>query len=167
MSLRFQVSDLIVHPGRARSEIATSPLEITLPDRSVHGDVVVHVNLRSVNDGVIAAGTAKTVADLSCIHCLNEWPATVEVGFEAIFRHHPFDDESPIESGGWIDLEPVIHDEVSLGLPPRPECRPGCRGLCPTCGVDLNVTDCGGHGEDSDSPFSPLRQLFEPGNPTA
>ena len=41
-----------------------------------------------------------------------------------------------------IDLEPMVHDAVLLELPQAPLCRPDCRGLCPTCGADLNAQSC-------------------------
>jgi uncharacterized protein len=64
--------------------------------------------------------------------------------------------------GHAIDLEPAIHDEVSLSLPAAPTCRPDCAGLCAVCGTDLNEAPCDGHGDGSDSPFAALKQLFEP-----
>jgi DUF177 domain-containing protein len=41
-----------------------------------------------------------------------------------------------------IDLGRVIENETTLALPMKPLCDPGCRGLCPVCGVNRNLTPC-------------------------
>lgn len=167
MPLRFQISDLLAHPGQARRESAVVGVHVALSNASVHGDVEVSVDLRSLTDGAVVRGIARTVVDVTCIRCLTEWSEPLEISVESVFRTHPDDedDELPVDPGGWIDLEPVIHDEVALALPTRPLCRQDCLGLCPTCGNDLNVDPCDGHGDVSESPFALLQQLF-PGEPS-
>ncbi len=163
MSLRIQISDLLSRPGHTRSETGSLPLRFRVGDGSVDDQVGVAVDLRSLSDGIIASGRIETTVDLSCTRCLTTFSDPLEVEFEAIFRVHPddADEEYPIEAGGWIDLEPVVHDEVSLSLPHRPLCRPDCLGLCQSCGTDLNTAPCGGHGDESDSPFAALKHLFD------
>jgi len=49
-----------------------------------------------------------------------------------------------------VDLLPQVLALVVAGLDPRPLCHPGCRGLCPVCGKDLNgdpTHACGGPEE--------------------
>jgi uncharacterized protein len=41
-----------------------------------------------------------------------------------------------------LDLEVLAHDAILLELPAIPLCRPDCRGICSTCGADLNVAAC-------------------------
>ncbi len=42
---------------------------------------------------------------------------------------------SPTLVGDLIDLEPLVHDAVVLGLPLNPRCDEDCQGLCTGCGV--------------------------------
>jgi uncharacterized protein len=42
-----------------------------------------------------------------------------------------------------VDLEVLAHDALLLELPPAPLCGPSCQGLCPMCGVDRNLEECG------------------------
>jgi uncharacterized protein len=162
-SLRFQVSDLLANPGHARAEAGSVAVKVALANATVDDQVAVEVSLRSLSDGVVVRGTAETTVDVTCTRCLTEWSQTLSIPLEAVFRVHPDDedDELPIEAGGWIDLELVVHDEVALSLPNRPICRDDCLGLCSTCGTDLNVAPCDGHGDDSESPFAALQQLFD------
>lgn len=46
-------------------------------------------------------------------------------------------------SGKEIDLAPAIREQILLQIPSSPLCRDECRGLCPSCGKDLNAGECG------------------------
>lgn len=139
------------------------PVDVRLADASVAGDVDVDVSLTSMTDGLLVRGAATVPAEVVCSRCLRAWREGVSVSFEQIYRERPLsEDEMEIEPGGWIDVGDLVHDEVSLGLPRGPVCRPDCRGLCPTCGTDLNTDPCDGHGDDHTSPFAALKDLFEP-----
>lgn len=54
-------------------------------------------------------------------------------------------DAEPFD-GKTIDLDPIVREQVLLALPVTVLCREDCKGLCPTCGQDLNDKDCG-HSE--------------------
>jgi uncharacterized protein len=163
VSYIVQVSDLLSDPGSARAEKGTLALAVELPNASVDGEVDLDATIRSLSDGVVVRGRVTVSAQLSCSRCLTTWSEPREVAFEQVYRRHPddADDELPLINGHSVDLEPAIHDEVSLSLPAAPTCREDCLGLCAVCGTDLNVTPCDGHGEGSDSPFAALKQLFD------
>jgi len=158
-----QVSDLLADPGASRDETGAIPLLVTLANATVDGDAGIAVKLRSLSDGVVARGTATVLAELMCKRCLTTWTGQLEIPFEQVYRRQPddSDDEMALVDGHSIDLEPAVHDEVSLSLPVAPVCREGCLGLCAVCGTDLNEAPCEGHGEGSDSPFAALEQLFD------
>lgn len=42
-----------------------------------------------------------------------------------------------------LSLQPYIVGLIGSVLSPKPLCRPDCKGLCPVCGQDLNIRDCG------------------------
>ncbi len=45
-------------------------------------------------------------------------------------------------SGDTIDLLELVRDEIVLELPMVALCRTECAGLCPKCGVSLNMEKC-------------------------
>jgi uncharacterized metal-binding protein YceD (DUF177 family) len=51
-------------------------------------------------------------------------------------------DAEPFD-GKTIELDPIIREQVLLALPVTVLCREGCKGLCSTCGQDLNEQECG------------------------
>ena len=45
-------------------------------------------------------------------------------------------------SGLEVDLRPAIREQWLLEVPAFVLCRPDCKGLCPTCGINLNQGGC-------------------------
>ena len=41
-----------------------------------------------------------------------------------------------------IDLEPLIRDTIIENLPSKVLCSKDCKGLCPHCGENLNISTC-------------------------
>jgi uncharacterized protein len=60
---------------------------------------------------------------------------------------------------GLADLRLMATEQIYLGLPMKRLCRPDCRGLCPTCGVNLNQETCGCREETTDPRLAPLKEL--------
>lgn len=157
------VSDLVGHPGRRREITVSGPLEIDMPHaRATARPAVVTARVDATTDGVVVTGEVAAEVILVCTRCLSEIVHDQTAGFRQVFGFVESDDVEPISQDGMIDLEPVAHDELSLELPLVPLCRADCRGLCPTCGTDLNTDPCSGHSEESDSPFAALRDLIDP-----
>jgi uncharacterized protein len=46
-----------------------------------------------------------------------------------------------------------------LALPTQVICKPQCLGLCPTCGIDLNIDPGHEHEPDKDPRWSKLDEL--------
>ena len=63
-----------------------------------------------------------------------------------------------------IDLGEMVREQLFLGLPMRRVCRDECKGLCPTCGVNRNATECNCPPVDGDLRLAPLRKLFDKGS---
>ena len=57
-----------------------------------------------------------------------------------------------------LDIRPAIREQWLLAAPAFAECRADCQGLCPQCGVDRNVTDCGHRmADNTDSRWDALK----------
>jgi uncharacterized protein len=41
-----------------------------------------------------------------------------------------------------LDLRPAVREQWLLAVPAFVQCRDDCKGLCPTCGTDLNAGEC-------------------------
>ena len=41
-----------------------------------------------------------------------------------------------------IDVDELILSEILVNFPAKILCQDGCKGLCPTCGINLNTASC-------------------------
>jgi len=57
--------------------------------------------------------------------------------------------------------EVVFETETTLALPMKPLCREGCRGLCPVCGGNRNITACACETPALDSRWAALKDWAE------
>jgi uncharacterized protein len=58
-----------------------------------------------------------------------------------------------------ISVAPIAEERIQMAVPMKPLCREDCRGLCPRCGEDWNVADCGCALESADPRWEVLRNL--------
>jgi uncharacterized protein len=61
--------------------------------------------------------------------------------------------------GSEIDLAAFLFELASLAVPVKPLCSEDCRGLCSSCGADLNESPCDCSEIRPDSPFAVLGTL--------
>jgi len=90
---------------------------------------------------------------LTCGRCLEPYTVTVHPSVDARFVPAPAtrgeerelgadDLETDVYQHGQLDLTALLETETNLALPMKPLCGEGCRGLCPVCGGNRNVTAC-------------------------
>lgn len=158
--LVVEIDDLIGRPDASRAVSGSVPVSLRLVDTLVEGEMAVDAVIRGTVDGVHAEFAASATGTFVCSRCLTEWEGPVEVGGSQHFSKVADEDGYVIEEGH-IDLAGPAMDELALGLPAAPLCKKDCKGLCPICGSDLNRDPCAGHGDDSDSPFAVLKDLFD------
>ena len=55
-----------------------------------------------------------------------------------------------------LDLDDLVSAEIWMELPTKTLCREDCRGLCPSCGKNLNEGECGCSGKTIDPRLAAL-----------
>ena len=72
------------------------------------------------------------------------------------------DDDSYIQvEHETLDLDELIYSDIILELPVKFLCRDDCRGLCPTCGANLNLGPCECSKTQIDPRMEILRKLID------
>ncbi len=113
--------------------------------------------------GLLVTGHFVGKITTQCVRCLREFQQHVEWKMTELYA---FNANSVTDSGllvpedARIDLAPLIRDYALLEIPISPICQPDCKGLCPVCGQDLNLGNCGHRPGVDDSPFSALSNLL-------
>jgi uncharacterized protein len=120
---------------------------------------------------VLISGKVQTELRLQCVRCLKEFPYPLSTTFELTLqplKESPSEGETELGSeemelnffeGGEIHLSEIACEQIFLEIPYQPLCREGCKGLCPICGKDLNLSACQCVKEELTSGFSALKKL--------
>ncbi|MCB6312030.1 YceD family protein [Gordonibacter pamelaeae] len=129
------------------------------------------VDVTNTGDALLVTGTVEGEAKTSCARCVDEFSFPVTGEVEGYFligadREAPEDmddDEFDVlPDDNVIDLEPLLRAALLLEFPLVPLCDEECKGLCPTCGANLNDGPCGcAPAEDAgdDAPPNPFAVL--------
>jgi DUF177 domain-containing protein len=107
---------------------------------------------------------------LRCDRCLAPFTVPAGADLELLLVEEPAPAGDEIElaegdlgvvyvAGEVFDTEPLLREQLQLGVPMKPLCRPDCRGLCPQCGADLNAGDCGCRRTEVDPRWADLAAL--------
>jgi uncharacterized protein len=104
-------------------------------------------------DKIRVRGQIRTVLSLRCVECLENFELKVNSRFDIILFPVSLiksadaalttdDMEYIFYDGEEIDLEKILMEQVNLFIPLNPTCNPGCKGICPNCGANLNYEEC-------------------------
>lgn len=108
----------------------------------------------SRNGGAVTVAIALTGSiDLTCSICLGAFNYPLEnTSRVTLFPYEDAEkeDKAPLKESldkdyyynNIIDVSLLLREEATLLIPFNPRCKPDCKGICATCGVDLNKRDC-------------------------
>lgn len=112
---------------------------MALQDVSIFGirfndpiDVTAFVSLTGKT--LLVNGKIKTNVNMVCGRCLNE--------FDLQLINDNFAIDLDVSGMDEVDITDNIREEVVILLPLKPLCKKDCKGLCPSCGQDLNKKKC-------------------------
>ena len=87
------------------------------------------------------------VPALECDRCLSpvEMPVTEDFSHVIVTEtaSEQNDAEYLLAPDAMLDLAEVAMTDLRLSMPTKILCRPDCKGLCPVCGQNRNLSECG------------------------
>src|SRR5215813_10058480 len=132
--------------------------------------VKVKGQIRRKSGEVEMQGELHTKVAVPCSRCLKEVQLAIELNFDERFagavswrheEHHELsqDDLNLGLVDEVIELDDLVKEEILLALPGHVLCDENCKGICPSCGQDLNAGDCNCTSEQVDSRWEKLKDL--------
>ncbi len=122
---------------------------------AVHIDGTLRVD--NLESRLVVRGEVNATGDAECGRCLNTFSLSFPVPVEIVVLRDTDtgeDDEGETlvihQRRGEVDLTDAVREAAVLAVPQLRVCCEDCRGLCPTCGADLNRTTCECDNEDAD-----------------
>lgn len=152
---------------------ASTPFDVTLDFRDMEFGCQTPVTepvrasgtIRNTAGVLMLTGTVQTRLHCVCDRCAKEFERDFSVPLEAVLTTELQSEDSEDENlfelvGDCVDLDDVITTAFVLNMDQKFLCRDDCKGLCPTCGADLNEGPCGCRPE-VDPRFAALQQLLD------
>lgn len=119
---------------------------------------------------VFVLGTLRGGVSYTCVRCLEPFEEEVETDFHLVYTRQKARDDAEVElhreelevellESTTLDLAVAAGEQFFLALKPHPVCRESCRGLCPTCGENRNLSRCLCPEKPADPRFAVLGSL--------
>jgi uncharacterized protein len=164
--LKIRVSGLSAGTHEFSLRVPSSDLQL---DANFDAPVEVKVRLEKLARQIIIRSEIATSASFSCDRCLASFRQEMASKYAIVYV------EDPSEAGRFppeemrvirtdatiIDLSEDVREMVLLSVPLKLLCREECRGLCQSCGADLNAGECGCARETANRPWQGLEKLLK------
>ena len=169
--MQFELSSLRSKTGRFSH--VYEPGELVFHDERVGLAVPPTVSGRITHSEskVTVEGRVNAVAQVECDRCLK--PVTLPIDSEFKLEYVTSEAYKALEAaeladedltlsvfdGEVIDIDEIVREQVLLAVPSQALCDQNCKGLCPICGTDLNVTSCSCQQTEIDPRWQGLKEL--------
>ena len=97
------------------------------------GPVLIQADINILEGELVIKVKLNYKLRLVCSRCLEEFEAPFEKFFVLNYNIRDLEE---------VDIRDNIREEVILDYPLKPLCKADCRGICPGCGVNLNIEEC-------------------------
>ncbi|MEG1501566.1 MAG: DUF177 domain-containing protein [Clostridiales bacterium] len=138
------------------------------PDLWLDGPVAFCGDMTNQKDYLLIRGKITAVLHLICDRCGEPFSFPIAADFEEAYSHmadqpdkdgqrdiHLFDREE-------IDISAEILKQIFLEMPMKNLCQEDCQGICPVCGVNLNLEQCCCQKQEIDPRLEKLKEfIFE------
>ena len=102
-----------------------------------------------------------------CDRCLENSIVSEHINYNAklIKINQEINDEEfdivHIDDKNKFNLSELLSELVILSIPMKTRCGDECKGICPKCGANLNLSDCNCDNEEIDIRFASLKGMFD------
>ena len=134
-------------------------------DTHLSSNINVDLLLTKVLKEISVRGNIWFSIETPCARCLDTMDLILEPEVNLIllpeYLPHEKDEDIDFETykGDEIDLGGFLRELIAMSLPIKVLCVEECKGLCPNCGVNLNLEECSCKDNWVDPRFAVLRNL--------
>ena len=154
--MKIRLDSARFEPFRWQERVAVAAAEVAQPNVEAVDPVEVDGTLSFADPNFWLEMRLQARARLVCDRCLEPFEQTVSSRLELAVAERPErrggtgerelsqDELGLVEVEGEIlDTGPLVREQIVLDLPVKPLCKADCAGLCPRCGANRNLGECG------------------------
>jgi uncharacterized metal-binding protein YceD (DUF177 family) len=130
------------------------------------GGVAVTATIEPITHGVYMEGYVEGVETETCVRCLEEFQRPTRIAIQETFSEDVapkdalFSEVSPLVDRT-IDLDDLVTQLLEVDEPMAAVCDERCKGICPVCGNNRNVTACDCKEQFVDERLAGLAKLIQ------
>jgi uncharacterized protein len=137
---------------------------LDFPDDNLEDCMVdVQYKLDNIGNGIYISGILHVNVKMVCSRCLTSCEYKDQITLEEVCEY-PVKEEDVFDNyfieEDILDLKELLRQKINLSLPLKPLCKTDCKGLCFTCGIDLNEDSCNCKTVEPDPVWSKLAEKF-------
>lgn len=129
---------------------------------TLESDINMALKLTYIKGYIFVSGRVNGLYLANCHRCLIQIDGTYDVTIEEKFSlvSEKIDDESYPYEGHFIDVSSLLIDNILLSFPTTILCKEECKGLCPKCGINLNIKQCTCETQEINIKMEKLKDYF-------
>jgi uncharacterized protein len=156
----LDLTEVILTEGKVihrEAELGLDVLSYRFGDFEIAKKEPVALTIENTGDRkLILKGRTRLEVWIPCARCLKPVASEIAIQFEI---ETDLDEKDYID-GYNLDVDQLVHDEALLVWPERILCREDCKGLCSTCGQNLNDGSCDCERTDLDPRMAKILDIF-------
>jgi len=128
------------------------------------------LSIKRLQETVSIVGNIEAIVDAECCRCLEVTSHSLKSEFRYTLVPTADKDREELELGpedsefGYyqddtVDLDQIIFEQIVLQIPIKVLCKDSCKGLCPHCGINLNMASCNCHADFVDERLTVLKKV--------
>ena len=183
-----KIADITAEGFSITGDVTGEELGVSDEDVKLCGVLAVGLDLVAVERTICVTGVVEGTAVRQCVRCLKEFDDPVAFSVRVAYEREGKAPQTPVRqdvrgkkksveeievtaeehnddlyyyAGDYLELAPMVREQLILASPMHPLCTGNCQGLCASCGKDLNEGPCHCAVESTGNPFHVLRAMKE------
>ncbi len=152
--MRIEIDRLEELGGKFGQVYEVDRLKLGDPDVRLTEPAKVSGRIRRNGNEIELRGELHAMVEAPCSRCLQpvELPIHADfverfvpaVSWRAEAQHELQEQDLNLAAfdGEAIEIDDLVREEILLAMPAQVLCREDCKGLCPSCGIDRNTSNC-------------------------
>lgn len=132
--MKIKLNEIPKEGLSAKESYDAAALDLSRDDLKFISPINISAFVVREKDDVYARIEARGRLQIICSRCLSPYETDFKKGFDLSYD---------VRGKTSLDLTDDIRQEIILEYPMKPLCIADCKGLCQTCGKNLNEGDCG------------------------
>lgn len=132
--MQVEVEEIKSSPLKVIEDIDAQSWDLDSFDVKFINNIHLEGWFKRIEDNILVKVKVVLCRRIVCSRCLDSTEQCVDYNFDF---HYPL---SSLEDT--LDIDNDVREEILLNFPTKVLCKPDCKGLCPHCGVNLNLETC-------------------------